>query len=82
MTNIVRDKETFVVEWVGGVGSFVPAGEDHFTIDEATAEWMLPNPGWDNASREGITIEEDLPELFNCGYSKLLGTAGNYTWEH
>ena len=79
--NLVREKESNIIEYAGGNGSFVDAGDDHFTIDEATAEWALPNPGWDKGSREGIVVD-DLPVGFNVGTSKLLGTDGNYTWEH
>ena len=81
MTNFVRDIETNVVEYSNGEGSFVDAGADHFTIDAASAEWNLPNPGWDKASREGISIEIELPEGFVVGTSKLVGTEGNYSIE-
>ena len=81
MTNFVRSKETNIVEYAGGLGSFTAAGADHFTIDEATAEWGLPNPGWDNDSREGISVEIEIPEGFAVGTSKLVGTDGNYSIE-
>ena len=80
--NIVRNKDTFMVEYANGEGVFVAAGDDHFTIDVATADWNLPQPGWDNLSREGITLEQEVPAEFQVGYSKLLGTEGNYSWEH
>jgi len=81
MINFVRSIDTNVVEYANGVGSFVDAGEEHFTIDAATPEWGLPNPGWDKGSREGISIEIELPEGFVVGTSKLVGTEGNYSIE-
>jgi len=81
---VVRRKDDFVVEYIGGNGAFVDAGEEHFTIDVADETWGLPNPGWDKENREAITLEE-VPagfDGFNSGTSKLLGTEGNYSWEH
>jgi|TARA_B110000977_G_scaffold53542_1_gene72818 hypothetical protein len=79
---LVRRKEDFVIEWsrCAEEGSFTAAGDDHFTVDNATSDWGLPNPGWDNLSREGIA-GETAPDGYQPGVSKLLGTAGNYTWE-
>lgn len=81
---VVRRKDDFVVEYMGGNGAFVAAGDDHFTIDVADSSWGLPNPGWDNLNRDAISLDS-LPAGFDgfvVGTSKLLGTDGNYTWQH
>ena len=80
MTNFVRVKETNVVMYVAGVGSFVDAALPGFkTINEATPEWGLPTDGWDTSYLDCISAEIEIPEGFVCGVSKLNGTEGNYS---
>jgi hypothetical protein len=82
MTNFVRIKETNVVEYVNGVGSFVDAADAGFkTIDVATTEWQLPLSGWDTSYMDCISLEIEMPEGFQPGVSKLVGSDGNYSIE-
>ena len=78
---VVRRKSDNVVEYVCGIGSFVDADSEHFTIDLAEDSWGLPQPGWPKSEMEGISLDS-IPDGFNAGSSVLNGSDGNYTWSH
>lgn len=86
--NMVRDKETNVIEWIGSGFTFedIATGSDgnasHFSLVERQAEWGLPTEGWDYGSREPLTIATGsitIPGDFQSGTTTLTGN-DPYTW--
>lgn len=81
MANFVRRQSDNVVEFINGTGNFTAIDDNFVTIDEATAEWGLPTGGWDVRYMDCVSVEIEVPEGFQTGVSKLVGTDGNYSIE-
>ena len=65
---VVKQIEDNLVVYVNGGTIVDSATANHFTFQEATAEWGLDVDGWDKAKFTHETVEEDysFPEGFEC----------------